>query len=920
MPLRALNDFEGLGDAPRLAETILGLIPESGVMVLDVDLRIVLMDGDIYTRHGYGAGAAVGRDVRDVIPAVAWSNLGRHWQAALAGEARTLDSASVDGRRDYWLHFAPLRSREGVLVGAILVAQDITARVRARDQLEARLGQQSMVGALGSRALHGATVAELVDEAAGVVQAGLGADLVLVLEHTADGVLVRADAGGVTLDAPTRLDAALRRSLGVLRAAREPLLSHDLRAEPRFEAPRLEAAGMVSLVAAPIGSGADAFGGLLACSRKRAAFSEDDLGFVQSVGNILTAAIERERAVARAADAESRMAEFWQLSLDLLAIFTPDGRFLEVSGGWERTLGWSPDELIGRSALELVVADDRPATVADADPTAQGAGAVAEVVNRLQTKDGSSRWLLWSVRQGPDGSLYAVAKDITERYEERELAARREEQLNDAQRLAGMGSWESDSTTNVHTLSENLRDMLAVDSCLDTEDALLARVHPEDRESLRELILTRLEDGGRTEFRVVLPDGRVRILSAVVRPLRDADGRPTGLRGTVLDVTDTRHSEAALRRSEERFRQSFDNAPIAMTMVDPSSLRFERVNDAFCRMVERTPAVLRELSFTDIGHPDELAAARQQVQRLVSGELDQYVAEKRYLRPDGSELWVSVGVTPVREPDGTVDVLFGQMVDITERKAREASLHAQLEEISWLGEIRRAFAEDRFELHAQPIVDLASGEVVQRELLIRMRGRDGALIPPAAFLPAAETHGAIRDIDRWVIAQGADLAAAGVDVEINISAASIGDPGLVEDIEAEIARTGADPRRLVFEITETALLDRTELAVTLAERLRKLGCRFALDDFGSGYGGFHYLKHLPMDFLKIDREFVRDATSSQADQHVIHAIVGLAQGFGLRTIAEGVEDEATLQLLRDVGVDHVQGFHLGRPAPLEGPS
>jgi EAL domain-containing protein (putative c-di-GMP-specific phosphodiesterase class I) len=120
----------------------------------------------------------------------------------------------------------------------------------------------------------------------------------------------------------------------------------------------------------------------------------------------------------------------------------------------------------------------------------------------------------------------------------------------------------------------------------------------------------------------------------------------------------------------------------------------------------------------------------------------------------------------------------------------------------------------------------------------------------------------------------------------------------------------------VFEITETALIEETGLAVALAERLRKLGCRFALDDFGSGYGGFHYLKHLPMDFLKIDREFVRDMRTSVADQHVIRAIVGLAHGFGLKTIAEGVEDQETLDLLREFGVDHAQGFLIGRPAPL----
>jgi PAS domain S-box-containing protein len=353
-----------------------------------------------------------------------------------------------------------------------------------------------------------------------------------------------------------------------------------------------------------------------------------------------------------------------------------------------------------------------------------------------------------------------------------------------------------------------------------------------------------------------------------------------------------------------------------MTLVDPTSLRYLRVNDAFCRLVGRTREALMELSFADLSHPDDIAAEKAAAGRVADSTLASFATEKRYLRPDGSEVWASLSITPVRDVDSAVDVLFGQMVDITERRAREVGLRAQVDEIAWLGEISRAFEEDRFELHAQPIVALASGETVQRELLIRMRGNDGELIPPGAFLPAAEKYGAIRDIDRWVIARGAELAARGIDLEINISAASIGDPRLVEHIERELARTGADPARLVFEITETALIEETDVAVTLAERLRQLGCRFALDDFGSGYGGFHYLKALPMDFLKIEREFIRDALTSDADQHVIHAIVGLARGFGLQTIAEGVEDQETLDLLRSLGVDYAQGFHLGRPAPL----
>ena len=139
-----------------------------------------------------------------------------------------------------------------------------------------------------------------------------------------------------------------------------------------------------------------------------------------------------------------------------------------------------------------------------------------------------------------------------------------------------------------------------------------------------------------------------------------------------------------------------------------------------------------------------------------------------------------------------------------------------------------------------------------------MREPGGALIPPAAFLPAAEKYGAIRDIDRWVIAQAADLAARGIDVEINISAASIGDAGLIADIERELARTGADPSRLVFEITETAAAAETASRGELAGRPGSSAAGSRSTTSAPATASFHYLKHLPMDFLKIDVEFVRD--------------------------------------------------------------
>jgi EAL domain-containing protein (putative c-di-GMP-specific phosphodiesterase class I) len=154
-------------------------------------------------------------------------------------------------------------------------------------------------------------------------------------------------------------------------------------------------------------------------------------------------------------------------------------------------------------------------------------------------------------------------------------------------------------------------------------------------------------------------------------------------------------------------------------------------------------------------------------------------------------------------------------------------------------------------------------------------------------------------------------------VEVNVSGRSISAQGLVDHIRHAIQRSGADPEKIVFEITETTLVSDEPAARAFVESLHTLGCKIALDDFGTGYGGFTYLKQLPVDFLKIDIEFVSDVRTNSASRNVIQAIVGLARGFGLKTVGEGVEDEASLNLLRKIGVDYAQGFHIGRPAPLE---
>jgi EAL domain-containing protein (putative c-di-GMP-specific phosphodiesterase class I) len=203
-----------------------------------------------------------------------------------------------------------------------------------------------------------------------------------------------------------------------------------------------------------------------------------------------------------------------------------------------------------------------------------------------------------------------------------------------------------------------------------------------------------------------------------------------------------------------------------------------------------------------------------------------------------------------------------------------------------------------------------------------MRSDAGDLIPPAAFLETAERSGMIRQIDRWVVESAcrmikeARAAGQSVRLEINVSGVSVSDPTFLTSIEPFLATIHEYADDLVFELTETAAIVNLAHATAFAEGLAASGFRLALDDFGAGFGSFYYLKHLPCAYLKIDGDFIKNLPSSHVDQVFVRAIVELAKGLDKKTIAEFVEDEATLQLLRELGVDYAQGYHVGRPAPL----
>lgn len=237
----------------------------------------------------------------------------------------------------------------------------------------------------------------------------------------------------------------------------------------------------------------------------------------------------------------------------------------------------------------------------------------------------------------------------------------------------------------------------------------------------------------------------------------------------------------------------------------------------------------------------------------------------------------------------------------------------------WHRRIQEALENDQFVLHSQPVLDLREGKVRYWELLIRMVGADGGLIPPADFLEIAENFGLIHRIDRWVVRNAIHLvhqqqqAGEQVCVAVNLSAKAFSDPELLPLIREELKVRAVAPSALVFEITESVAIMDTDLARAFIMTLKEMGCRFAIDDFGVGFSSFDYLKRLPIDFLKIDGSFIRNVAKDPVDQRLVKAMVEVATGLGIQTVAEFVEDASTMELLKAVGVDMVQGYHIGRP-------
>ncbi|MGD8311788.1 MAG: EAL domain-containing protein [Gammaproteobacteria bacterium] len=241
-------------------------------------------------------------------------------------------------------------------------------------------------------------------------------------------------------------------------------------------------------------------------------------------------------------------------------------------------------------------------------------------------------------------------------------------------------------------------------------------------------------------------------------------------------------------------------------------------------------------------------------------------------------------------------------------------------DMGWSQRIKKALRDDRMLLHYQPIIDIVTGHPAMYEVLLRMRDDRGNIIPPAAFMPAANRFGLMVDIDHLVIRRAMESLARfrnqGHDIKftLNLSGHAFNDTRLVGFIRENLEKNGLDPTMVILEITEQVAVRHLVQARGLIQEIMALGCRFALDDFGAGFSSFNYLKHLPVDYIKIDGGFIKNMASDRVDQAMVKSIIQIAKAVGKQTIAEYVQDSETLTMLNDLGVNYAQGFYIGKPA------
>ncbi|HET7486783.1 MAG TPA: EAL domain-containing protein [Acidimicrobiales bacterium] len=556
-----------------------------------------------------------------------------------------------------------------------------------------------------------------------------------------------------------------------------------------------------------------------------------------------------------------------------------------------------------------------------------------------------------------------------ERRQAEERLLQREAQLAETQRLASVGSWDLDVRSGVLTWTEELYRIFGVDPSRfqPSLDALLAVVHPEDRERVRATVAAAVQSGVAfdVEHRVVHAGGDLRWVHGRGRVELGPDGAPLRVFGTAQDVTERRATQESLvhqalhdpltglpnrllfvdRVEQALRRRRRHDSGLALLFIDLD--RFKLVNDTcghaggdavLVAATARLQSVLRaEDTVARLGG-DEFTVLCEDVDgpavlRIAERALTALAAPVTLA--DGRQVvaTASIGVAVVGAGDISAEELLADadsaMYQAKERgrnrlevfdQSMRADLVARVEKTTAL---RRALDVGELRVHYQPEVRLSDESMSGVEALVRWQHPKLGLVGPDQVIALAEDTGlvvalgaqvlgmACREVASWQAAPGRGI----VNLSVNLSARQLSEPLVIDTVWQALDETGLDPSRLCLEITESVLMDDVESSIEALLGLKSLGVRLAIDDFGTGYSSLSYLRRFPVDIVKIDRSFVSGLGTDPAAEAIVAAVVNLAHALGLVVVAEGVEDEQQVVMLRALGCDRAQGYLWSKPRP-----